>query len=68
MPSFAVLQQSHLERGSPDLTRWRDGKVRFVEVKSPGDQLHPSQLRLISTLLRSLGFGVTLLEVRRTRA
>lgn len=50
--------------GWPDLTLWRDGAVRFVEVKAPGDSFHTSQARLISKLLLPLGFSVSLAEVR----
>lgn len=49
--------------GWPDLTLWRGGNVRFVEVKSPSDQMHASQARLITGLLNPLGFSVTLAEV-----
>jgi hypothetical protein len=50
--------------GWPDLTLWRGGDLRFVEVKSPTDQMHASQARLITTLLLPLGFDVALAEVR----
>lgn len=49
--------------GWPDLTLWREGEVRFVEVKAPGDQLHASQSRLISRLLVPLGFRVGIAEI-----
>jgi hypothetical protein len=48
----------------PDLTLWRGEDLRFVEVKSPSDQMHASQSRLISTVLVPLGFDVTLAEVQ----
>jgi hypothetical protein len=53
-----------LRAGWPDLTLWRGREVRFVEVKGPGDQLHASQLRLISTVLKPLGYAVAIAEVR----
>lgn len=53
-----------LRAGWPDLTLWRDGEVRFVEVKAPGDSTHASQARLTSNLLVPLGFRVGLAEVR----
>lgn len=56
-----------LRAGWPDLTLWRDGEVRFVEVKAPSDQLHASQTRLISTILLPLGFRTGLAEVRTRR-
>ena len=49
--------------GWPDLTLWRDGEVRFVEVKAPGDQLHASQSRLITKLLVPLGLRTGLAEI-----
>lgn len=53
-----------MRAGWPDLTLWRDGRIMFVEVKSPTDQMHASQSRLISTVLVPLGFDTVLLEVR----
>lgn len=53
-----------LRAGWPDLTLWKDGSVRFAEVKAPGDSMHASQSRLISTILLPLGFKVSLAEVR----
>jgi hypothetical protein len=53
-----------LRAGWPDLTIWRDNEVRFVEVKAPGDSMHASQARLISTVLVPLGLRVGLAEVR----
>lgn len=54
-----------LRAGWPDLTLWRDGEeVRFVEVKAPGDSMHASQTRLISTILVPLGFKVGIAEIR----
>lgn len=52
-----------LRAGWPDLTLWRDGRIMFAEVKSPTDQMHASQSRLISTVLVPLGFDTVLLEV-----
>jgi hypothetical protein len=52
-----------LRAGWPDLTLWRDGQIVFAEVKSPTDQMHASQSRLISTVLVPLGFDTVLVEV-----
>ena len=52
-----------LRAGWPDLTLWRNDQVRFVEVKGPKDSMHAKQARLISSLLRPLGFDVALAEV-----
>ena len=57
-----------LRAGWPDLTLWRGKELRFVEVKSPSDQMHASQARLISTILVPLGFDVTLLEIEKAAA
>jgi tetratricopeptide (TPR) repeat protein len=54
-----------LRAGWPDLTLWQNDKVKFVEVKGPGDSFHASQARLISKLLLPLGFNVSLAEVRK---
>jgi hypothetical protein len=51
--------------GWPDLTLWRGHEVIFVEVKAPGDQMHASQKRLISRMLKPLGYKVELVEVVR---
>jgi hypothetical protein len=53
-----------LRAGWPDLTLWRDREVRFVEVKAPSDSMHASQMRLIATILKPLGYQVTLAEAR----
>lgn len=53
-----------LRSGWPDLTLWKDKAVRFVEVKAPSDSFHATQARLISTLLKPLGFDVGLAEIR----
>jgi hypothetical protein len=52
-----------LRAGWPDLALWRNGEVRFVEVKAPGDRLHASQTRLIRTILLPLHFRTGLAEV-----
>jgi len=55
-----------LRSGWPDLTLWKHNQVRFIEVKSPGDSMHASQSRLISTILLPLEFRATLSEIRAT--
>jgi tetratricopeptide (TPR) repeat protein len=52
-----------LRAGWPDLTLWSGSAVRFVEVKAPGDQLHASQSRLISTILVPLGFQTGIAQI-----
>jgi hypothetical protein len=53
-----------LRSGWPDLTLWKGNEVKFVEVKGPGDSMHASQARLISSLLKPLGHDVVLAEIR----
>lgn len=47
-------------RGWPDITMWRDGELRFVEVKGPGDRLHESQKKIIAEFAKPLGLHFTL--------
>lgn len=54
-----------LRAGWPDLTLWKRGAVRFVEVKAPSDSFHATQARLISRVLLPLGFSIALAEVRQ---
>jgi hypothetical protein len=56
-----------LRAGWPDLTLWRGTDLCFVEVKSPTDQMHASQAKLISTLLVPLGFDTVLAEVKASK-
>jgi hypothetical protein len=53
-----------LRAGWPDLTLWKGDQIRFAEVKGPGDSMHASQARLISSLLKPLGHDVVLAEIR----
>jgi hypothetical protein len=49
--------------GWPDLTLWRGQDVVFKEVKAPGDKLQGSQERIITSILRPLGYDVELVEI-----
>lgn len=49
-------------RGFPDLLLIEDGKVRFAEIKAPGDSLRSHQLMQMK-MLRNAGFQVELLKV-----
>ena len=49
--------------GWSDLTLWRDGKVRFVEVKGPGDTLHESQFSHIDHFVRRLNLDYSVAVV-----
>lgn len=50
-------------RGWPDLTIWKDGMLRFVEVKAPGDSLGKSQKVIAQTFARPLGLDFMLVDV-----
>lgn len=50
-------------KGWPDITIWKDGVVKFLEVKSPGDKLHNSQKIIINSILKPLGLDFSLIDV-----
>lgn len=50
-------------KGWPDITIWKDGVVKFLEVKSPGDKLHNSQKTIINAFLKPLGLDFSLIDV-----
>lgn len=50
-------------RGWPDLTVWKDGQLRFVEVKAPGDVLGKSQKTIAATFGAPLGLDFSLAAV-----
>jgi len=65
---FAIAQRFasnpyEYRRGWPDLTLWKDGKVKFVEVKGPGDEIRNSQRKVIVDILKPLDFDVTIADV-----
>lgn len=49
--------------GWPDITIWKNGEVKFFEVKAPGDKLHNSQKAIINTFLKPLGLDFALVDV-----
>ncbi len=49
--------------GWPDITMWKQGEVKFLEVKAPRDRMQRSQKTLIKELLRPLNLDVTLVSV-----
>jgi hypothetical protein len=51
-------------KGWPDLTIWKDGRVRFLEVKSPGDQIHKSQRVIIEEFVKQLNLEYSLIDVQ----
>ena len=52
-----------VKRGWPDMLAWRDGRVRFIEVKrAPRHNLKKSQAMVAAVLLRILGVQVELLH------
>ncbi|HEL2981853.1 TPA: VRR-NUC domain-containing protein [Stenotrophomonas maltophilia] len=50
-------------RGWPDITMWKEGHLRFVEVKAPGDSLGKSQKLIAQTFAAPLDLDFTLLDV-----
>jgi hypothetical protein len=52
-------------KGWPDLTIWKEGKVRFLEIKGPGDRLQSSQITNIQEFMKPLGLDYSLVEVRQ---
>jgi len=50
-------------KGWPDLTIWKNGEVKFLEVKSPGDRLHSSQKVIINSFLKPLNLDFSLVDV-----
>lgn len=51
--------------GWPDLTLVKDGRLKFVEVKTT-DKLHHSQLVTIPALIREIGADVSVLKLVKT--
>jgi hypothetical protein len=53
-------------RGWPDITMWKDGQLRFVEVKAPGDSLGKSQKTIAQHFALPLGLDFTMIDVLTT--
>lgn len=51
-------------RGWPDLTIWKDGALRFVEVKAPGDRLGKSQKVIAGQFAAPLGLDFWMVDVK----
>ncbi len=54
--------------GWPDITMYRDGITRFVEVKKAGDKFTPRQADWVRNIARPLGWEVEFLHVKVGRA
>ncbi len=54
----------NFRRGWPDITMWRGGELRFVEVKAPGDKLRDSQKTIVTEFAKPLGLRFSLTAVR----
>lgn len=52
-------------RGWPDITMWKEGQLRFVEVKAPGDSLGKSQRVIAASFAGPLGLNFSLVDVAR---
>lgn len=68
LASAAVLRHfaqdvKRRKRGFPDLFLWREGACRFVEVKSPNDQLSPAQYHWLQFFAEA-GLDVAVQRVR----
>jgi hypothetical protein len=50
-------------RGWPDVTMWKEGRLRFVEVKAPGDKLGASQKTIAANFAGPLGLDFWLAGV-----
>jgi hypothetical protein len=50
-------------KGWPDLTLWRNDKLMFKEIKSPGDRIRASQRKTICDILLPLGYEVAIVDV-----
>lgn len=50
-------------RGWPDITMWKNGELRFVEVKAPGDKLRDSQKKIINEFAKPLSLQFILAGV-----
>lgn len=51
-------------RGWPDITMWKNGELRFVEVKAPEDRLHESQRTIITEFVKPFGLHFSLAGVQ----
>ncbi len=51
-------------RGWPDITMWKDDEIRFVEVKTPGDNMRTSQKIIINEFVKPLGLNYWLAEIQ----
>jgi hypothetical protein len=51
-------------RGWPDITMWKNGELRFIEVKSPGDRLYESQRVIVNEFAKPLGLNFSLAGVQ----
>jgi hypothetical protein len=50
-------------RGWPDITMWKDGELRFIEVKAPGDKVRDSQKKIITEFSKPLRLNFSLAGV-----
>lgn len=41
-------------KGWPDITMWKNGELRFVEVKTPGDRIRSSQRTIVNEFAKPL--------------
>ncbi|ACN14289.1 hypothetical protein HRM2_11770 [Desulforapulum autotrophicum HRM2] len=53
-------------KGWPDLTIWKDGEVKFLEVKSPNDTMRKSQETIISKIMNPLNLDFAFVKISST--
>ena len=51
-------------KGWPDLTIWKNGQTKFLEVKAPGDSLQKSQRIIIDEFVKPLRLDFALVDVQ----
>lgn len=51
-------------KGWPDLTIWKNGQTKFLEVKAPGDSLQKSQRVIIDEFIKPLHLEFALVDVQ----
>ena len=51
-------------KGWPDLTIWKNGQTKFLEVKAPGDSLQKSQQIIIDEFIKPLHLDFALVDVQ----
>lgn len=64
--NIAYLIETYQQRGWPDLFLYRDGQVKFVEVKSQTDSVRTEQEQLVINILLPSMIDFELIEVKQS--